>query len=213
MEMIEQSDLIIAGTAEELVSGDSKRVTIKIDKVLKGQYSDKELTLEITRSRYGWTEFPSVSKVMVLLTKEEDNSYRLTTDLNNVAMITKDGEIEIIANRGGTGTWPLESYERFYTLFFEENNKPDNQPPQNPPQNLPQKPDTPNNNFAIWGLIVIFVFLRVLSVLCALCVFFWDRIDWSKKLKSPRHEALNIEDLYSIPCLPSVSRFRRFCDT
>lgn len=134
LQMVENSDLIIAGTVKNLVTTESERnVTIEIDSVLKGEYDEKEISIESRPLRYGWTEFPSKGKrVMVLLTKEENNSYSLTADVNNVAVINENGEIEV-SNRGGTDKWPVDSYDRFYTLFFKENYKPDHL--------LLQKPD------------------------------------------------------------------------
>lgn len=162
MAMIEQSDLIIAGNVKDLVTGEAERkVTIKIDSVLKGEYAETDLTLEIRPSRYGWNEFPPEgTKVMLLLSKEEDGSYNLTADLNNIAVIDKNDEVKIPTNRGGMDSWTPDSYERFYTLFFKENyNKPNNQ--------LSQVSNMSTNKFAADKLLYQSINIVILVLLLA----------------------------------------------
>lgn len=174
MEMVEQADLIIAGNVKELVTGESKRkVIVNIDSVLKGKYGEKDITLESRPIRKGWNEFPPEgTKVMLLLSKEEDGSYNLTADLNNIAVIDKNDEVKILTNRGGTDSWTPDSYERFYTLFFKENyNKPNNQ--------LPQKPDMSTNKFAADKLLYQSINIVILVLLLAFG--FWAFFDCRRR--------------------------------
>lgn len=120
-EMIKKApDILVGRVKGQSPSKGGSRTTVSIEKVIKGNVPEKEITIiQPQVPKFGLAGLPQPeTRVMVFLQKSKEERYTLFAELNNVGIVDENNTVKLYKGAGSINQKTARDYELVYTTFL-----------------------------------------------------------------------------------------------